>query len=674
MEYLKLNIQMFAVSAEATNSSLKSDAGNKATIYVKFTERAITDDNIKNNTTTIDLEATYTQDTGSWYDIKTPWFYLEWYDDKRATWTIVADENVQSMARYDEKTLTGTINVPHKDDGTLSGRARGRWVYEKTSTLVPRNGNATTDSKTLTQVPRKNGISSTSAYIQEKPTITIDKKASSSTTTITWSCTGNGVTKSGTVATKTSASSITDWAIPTDVYSCISSTGKTATITLTATTYIGDSSIGTNTTTFTATIKKDYNKPTVSLSVVDVNSTTTNLTGNSSVVVLNASTMRCTYSATAKNGAYIKSANINNDSLTINASNISGTKDFSKPSTNTFTLSASDSRDFSDSSSKTLSKIDYFVPALSVFVGRNTPTDGKVNISFSGKFFNGSFGKEKNTFALAYRYAEKGTELPDWTSLTPIPDGNNISGTLQLEGFNYQKAYTFQVRMSDLLNTITINQDIPVGRPSPWWDKENMYVDGDYYSRNSSGVLEKIPTKNEIVESAYLGQNPDINSLHYKNGIYGIYGCTQAPTLDMGKLEVILYSVDWVTQRFTTHLGNIWQREFTGGTTWGNWERVGKGLTFTVVENISLGAGATYQLTLPEYTTFIEPLVSSNGASYSGGMHIVPDATYNYLTNNDYRGEIRGFWIRCSYSGVVNISEYNHNGAIVKGFRIWYYK
>lgn len=523
MDFLKLDIQLFAISNNATNSGLRSDAGNKATVYVEFTERALTDQNIANNTTTIDLKGTYTQNTGSWYDITTPMFYLEWYDDRSATWTIVDDENVQNMSRYDKKTLTGTIDVEHKDNGTLTGRARARWVYEKSSTLVPRNGNATTSDTVLTQVPRETKFSSvTDAYIEENPTIKLNKQNPSATTTITWSCSGNGTSKSGTVVEKTSATEITDWSIPTSVYSCISSTGKSVTIYLTATTYNGSSALSqTSSTSFTATVKKEKNLPNVLITAKDVNTATKNLTGNENVVVLNASIIECTYSATAKNGAIISSAVINEAGITAGDTTISGKKEVSKPDTNVFKLTATDSRGFSNYDTDTKDYIPYFVPTLNATIERNTPTDGKVNISFAGTYFSGNFSANtKNELSVAYRYAEKGASLPDWTEITPYTNGNNFSnnGEIQLDGFDYQKAYTFQLMISDKLNTKTTSQDISVGRPSPWWDKENMYVDGSYYKRDDDGVLKRNSTP---LDAIFIPDGESISTEKYHTpGIY----------------------------------------------------------------------------------------------------------------------------------------------------------
>lgn len=75
------------------------------------------------------------------------------------------------------------------------------------------------------------------------------------------------------------------------------------------------------------------------------------------------------------------------------------------------------------------------------------------------------------------------------------------------------------------------------------------------------------------VEMEYLGQNPDINGKRFTAGIYGLYGCTQAPNTGIAVLEVIFYTPDWVIQRFTTieTTPRMWERSFTSGTTWNNW-------------------------------------------------------------------------------------------------------
>ena len=77
---------------------------------------------------------------------------------------------------------------------------------------------------------------------------------------------------------------------------------------------------------------------------------------------------------------------------------------------------------------------------------------------------------------------------------------------------------------------------------------------------------------------AYLGENPNINSLHTERdaGVYGIYNCSQAPVNGIAILEVLPYSSDWCIQRFTTigASSTTYQRCYYSGTTWSDWRRI----------------------------------------------------------------------------------------------------
>ena len=98
--------------------------------------------------------------------------------------------------------------------------------------------------------------------------------------------------------------------------------------------------------------------------------------------------------------------------------------------------------------------------------------------------------------------------------------------------------------------------------------------------------MSKIILSHEYMENihpyiyAYLGQNPDINSMHSEKdaGVYGIYNCVLTPVLDIGVLEVIPYSGDWCMQRFTkiADVGHAhcWVRFYFGGNTWSKWDLI----------------------------------------------------------------------------------------------------
>lgn len=99
------------------------------------------------------------------------------------------------------------------------------------------------------------------------------------------------------------------------------------------------------------------------------------------------------------------------------------------------------------------------------------------------------------------------------------------------------------------------------------------------YSQSAIYVLDNgvwispLILKDNYVNTKYLGQNPDINSMRSECGVYGLYSCDQAPDSGIGILEVLVYTKDWVIQRFTK-IGatpQMWERAFYSGTTWGSW-------------------------------------------------------------------------------------------------------
>lgn len=131
---------------------------------------------------------------------------------------------------------------------------------------------------TLTTIPRASSITATDANIESATTININRASSSFTHTITYSFSN----LTGTIATKTTETSL-GWIIPSSFYSKIPNS-KTGIVTLTCTTYSGNTSIGNKTTTFTISVPtsgiNDCRPIIDTASVVDSNLSTTLLTGD----------------------------------------------------------------------------------------------------------------------------------------------------------------------------------------------------------------------------------------------------------------------------------------------------------------------------------------------------------------------------------------------------------
>ncbi|MBQ9913527.1 MAG: hypothetical protein IJO73_04795 [Clostridia bacterium] len=310
-------------------------------------------------------------------------------------------------------------------------------------------GEATT---TLTATAKAaSTVSATSAYIGQASTISISRNSSSFKHTVQYLI-NNAVIAN--IKTKDSATSIS-WTIPTSVYNSVSSTGKTVPIVIRCITYYGDVNLGYNDKTITATCLESACKPTLAPTIVDKGSTSIKLSGDANNIVIKGfNSMSYTIGATAKNGATIKSQKITCGSK----SNTAASGSLSYVDSNVFTITATDSRGYSNSTTvtkKTLINYVRLTCALTADAKLATDSNGNstttLTIKASGNWFNGSFGAVTNTLATEYRYKINSGSYTAWTAFTPTKSGNTYSATKTITGLDYQSSYTVQVRAYDAL-------------------------------------------------------------------------------------------------------------------------------------------------------------------------------------------------------------------------------
>lgn len=386
---------------------------------------------------------------------------------------------------------SGNGNFTHNSDGTLTIT----FTFDYSSTSPHAKTGSVSTTLTLTRIPRASTIVAIDCNIESATNITINKADANFTTTIDYSF-GD---LSGTIVTKT-PNTIYGWTVPSSFYAKIPNS-KTGVCTLTATTFSGDTAVGTSQTTFTVTASEASSAPTGTLAVVDGNTTTTNLTGDNNKIVIGQSNAVCTITKSAKNSATITSVKINGTEIGTSASSYT----FNKANTNTFTLLITDSRGYTKTVTVTKTAVNYIPITAKANFTRNTSTDGKVNLKYNGNYFNSSFGTTNNTLTVKYRYKESGGTWSDWVSLSPTKTNNTYSQELQLaETFVYTKSFDFELEASDKLTNVPVSISITQGIPVYWWDKDTFNVEVDAYVKGS-----KIPTIDLIypVGSIYLTVN-----------------------------------------------------------------------------------------------------------------------------------------------------------------------
>lgn len=358
---------------------------------------------------------------------------------------------------------SGTVTVAHNSDGkkTMSfsvSTPDASWI---SSTYGP-TAMSMTGEWALTTIPRASTISAANANIGSATKITISRASSSFTHTLTYAF----GSLSGTIATKTGDTTLS-WTVPTSFYAQIPK-AKSGKCTITCETFSGSTSLGKKTTTFTVTASEALCKPAVSGTVVSTDALSKTLTGGTSKLIRYVSTARATITATAKNSATISKRTVNGQTLT-------STKDFAKVETGSFVFSATDSRGYSNSATKTASIIQYVPLTLTPTVTRLTPTGDKVKVSVKGNYWTGDFGAVTNTLTLSVQYKKDGGTFGTATAISnPTISGTSYSGSVQVPGIDYQESYVFRVVAKDKVKTITIDVPLSQGIPVYEWGKSDF--------------------------------------------------------------------------------------------------------------------------------------------------------------------------------------------------------
>lgn len=397
--------------------------------------------------------------------------------------------------------------ITHNSDGskeiTISASHTGN-----SASGSSKMGNASgSNSFTLTKIPRASSILANDANIESATTINISRADNSFTHTITYSFSR----LTGTIATKTTSASV-GWTIPSSFYAKIPNS-KTGVVTLTCTTYSGDSAIGTSSTTFTVTASEEKCKPTLTATLIDSNSTTVALTGSNTKLVKYKSTAKITPTATAKNSATIKT-------ITVNGTTVSGSYiQFTNVQSTTFKVVATDSRGYSYEITLKPTIVNYIPLTVTAEFYRIAATSSTVKVKYSGNYFNASFGSVSNSLTITWKYRKKGTT--SWTNggtLTPTKSGNTYSGDVSLgTTFDYQTAYEFIIYASDKLINLNAQQPLKKGEPVYDWGVDQngnnyLFVNGNLYAKGNlqvygNGEINEIDFENLQLKPTTLYNN-----------------------------------------------------------------------------------------------------------------------------------------------------------------------
>lgn len=399
------------------------------------------------------------------------------------------------------------------------------WVYHNNDGTCSVTGNASinfpnwgwsgtiTASANLPQIPRASGVACSSPYIGDNAIISIDKKASSFTNTLTYKI----GTLTGTIATKTSNTTVQfqTSSIADSIYALIPN-GTETSGTIYCTTYNGSTQIGdTQSTSFNLYAKESVCKPSVTATIVDTNTDVTDITGSNTKFIKYISKPKVTINATAK-----KSSSIKKYYVSLNDGQTSSTKEtsFSTIGSNKVNVSATDSRNYVGYNDYTLDMIDYIKLHINtISITRPEGTSNEAILNCNGAYYNGLFSDTvTNTLSGSFKYRKSGeTDWTDGGSITPTITNNTFKITNLSLGtsFDYNEEYQFKVILKDKFLTVGSSDTevitLPKGQETiAIGDKEIWLYGNAYLNDETIGV-----NKNSANSSTTNGY-----SCNYLNG------------------------------------------------------------------------------------------------------------------------------------------------------------
>ena len=450
-------------------------------LYARYSEQDIT-----NNRTYVYYEAR------SYYENST---YIQ---DNQGTIAVSGTSASYQSAGCTRPTTGESVSVTtsgwvsHNSDGTGSASGSAtinfpNWGWSGTAS----------GSFTLPTIPRASEVACSSPYIGDNAIISIDKKSSAFTNTVTYKI----GTLTGTVATKTSSTTLqlNTSAIADQIYALIPNDTEIQG-TIYCTTYNGSTQIGdTKSTTFNLYAKESVCKPSVRATIIDNNTAVTAITGSNNKFIKYISKPIVDVLAEPKKSASINNFSINlNDGQTASSSTSSGKvgaevfyqKQFNTIGSNKVTVSATDSRGYSNSKDYTLDMIDYIKLHINtISITRPEGTSNEAILNCNGAYFNGSFTDEvSNTLTATFKYRLSGTtEWTDGGSITPTIENNTFKFTnLSLgESFDYNEEYQFKIILQDKFMTVgDLDSDIitlPKGQEVIAIGEDGGWLYGNWY-------------------------------------------------------------------------------------------------------------------------------------------------------------------------------------------------
>jgi len=345
----------------------------------------------------------------------------------------------------------GTVSqtVSHDSDGSKSITIKGVFYIRATLSGTYYESISASATVTLDSIPRASTVSASAVTMGNATTISISRASSSFTHTLKYSF-GDA---SGTIATKTTSTSVS-WTPAVSLANQIPS-ATSGTCTITCTTYNGSTSVGSKTCTLKLTVPSSV-KPTISsLTATRVDGTVPSTWG---IYVQSKSKATLTINGAAGSyGSTISSYSISGGGYSGTSSTLT-TGFLNSSGTITFTAKVTDSRGrTSDSATVSISVVAYTSPSFSSYSSKRCLSGG--TLDDEGTYVKGTVSytysscSSKNTVTRTTYY--KKSTASSWTNAS----ASFSSGTaFTFGGGNLSSEYSYDIKytIADAFNTVTV--------------------------------------------------------------------------------------------------------------------------------------------------------------------------------------------------------------------------
>ena len=472
--------------ASASKSvTLGSPSGYTYTLTASFNENST---NVANNTSNVTVTATIKSNGASWSSSYNSTLIIYWHDNRENYDRQVASVNITSLGMNASRSASGTINVTHKNDGTLSGYAYAKFTKGGTSSYTPNSGFVTTNLTALTKIDRYATMTGASSFNDtQNPSFTYSNPRS--LTLSAWleiNPTGDHIcTRTITAGTSGTYTWELTEAEREELRSKIPNS-KTATCRIGIYSTIG-SSTQASYKDVTFTIIEE--KPTFTTQYEDTNSTTTAITGNNQLIIRNNSTLEIDVSnATAYKSATLSSLTTELNGVIYNGTLSGGSATFDIGTLNvseniTAVVKLTDSRGFVTTKNINIQVLDWVLPTAIINLQRENNFYSETNINVNAEY---SSLDNKNTISIKVRY--KKVSDTTYSNYTTLQD--DVTSQFTLDN-NFE--WNIQVLLEDRLGSTTYNLVLNRGIPIAFFDRlkrslgincfpedsESLEVDGD---------------------------------------------------------------------------------------------------------------------------------------------------------------------------------------------------